>query len=150
MYKIIFIGMIISFVVMNPVYAGKIYRWVDDEGKVTYRDKPPPTDAGDFKEVDIDVDRNVIKMKKPTPSGSTSSGSSGSQNNAGTDSTTQQKDSERFIPGAVGKGKVQAPAPLEPTGVTPPTSPEAPAPLAPTGVPGVTPPTPLTLPRGSS
>ena len=33
-----------------PAYAGKLYKWVDKDGNVSYQDSPPPPDAGRIEE----------------------------------------------------------------------------------------------------
>lgn len=35
--------------VITPAHAGKIYRWVDSQGHVTYQDAPPPPGARDVR-----------------------------------------------------------------------------------------------------
>jgi len=36
-----------------PATAGKLYKWVDDEGNISYQDQPPPTDANVLDEREV-------------------------------------------------------------------------------------------------
>ncbi|MEN8166724.1 MAG: DUF4124 domain-containing protein [Pseudomonadota bacterium] len=38
-------ALLLSTLLLSPVQAGKLYKWVDDEGRVHYSDRLPPTDA---------------------------------------------------------------------------------------------------------
>jgi len=33
-----------------PAYAGKLYKWVDERGNISYQDRPPPAGAGKVEE----------------------------------------------------------------------------------------------------
>jgi len=48
-----------------PGDAAKIYKWTDEQGNVSYHDRPPPGDTGKLEEKDIDPDRNVIERQIP-------------------------------------------------------------------------------------
>ncbi|MFQ5995674.1 MAG: DUF4124 domain-containing protein [Acidiferrobacterales bacterium] len=50
-------------------HAVKLYKWVDEEGNVTYQDRPPPPHhGGKVKEKTIDPDAGVTKFVVPEPS----------------------------------------------------------------------------------
>ena len=56
----------IALTVSTPSFGGKVYKWIDEDGKITYRDKPPPVDSSGKTEVkDIDTDSNIIKYDAP-------------------------------------------------------------------------------------
>ncbi|HEX9628238.1 MAG TPA: glutaredoxin family protein [Acidiferrobacterales bacterium] len=38
-----------------PVEAAKLYKWVDEQGNVSYQDRPPPEGAGSVEEKDVRV-----------------------------------------------------------------------------------------------
>ena len=60
----IFIGT--ACAVSAPGFGAKVYKWIDEDGKVTYRDKPPPADSGGNTEIkDIDSNSNVIQYDTP-------------------------------------------------------------------------------------
>ncbi|GMQ90578.1 MAG: hypothetical protein BMS9Abin10_0973 [Gammaproteobacteria bacterium] len=50
------------------VHAVKLYKWVDEEGRVTYQDKPPPPGTDEVKEKTINPDEGVTEFTKPKPS----------------------------------------------------------------------------------
>ena len=37
--------LLLLFLVVTPVHAAKLYKWVDAQGRVSYQDKPPPQSA---------------------------------------------------------------------------------------------------------
>lgn len=39
--------------VASPVFAGKLYKWVDEAGNVTYQDRPPPAGEGRVEEREL-------------------------------------------------------------------------------------------------
>jgi glutaredoxin len=49
----------------SSAYAGKAYKWVDEQGKVHYQDNPPPESASQVEERDIRLGQPV-----PPPAGS--------------------------------------------------------------------------------
>lgn len=52
--------------VSTPGLGSKVYKWVDEDGKITYRDNPPPADSGGSTEVkDLNTDSNVITYETP-------------------------------------------------------------------------------------
>jgi glutaredoxin len=42
--------MLAAALAMAPAYAGKLYKWVDEQGNVTYQDRPPPEGRGKVEE----------------------------------------------------------------------------------------------------
>jgi len=63
------------------VQGAKVYKWVDEDGRVTYRDQPPPAESGGkVQEKELDSDSNVIEYEaplEPEPSGEQSDQGSG-------------------------------------------------------------------------
>jgi len=47
-----------------PTHAGKIYKWVDENGATQYTQKPPPKSASTTSEVDIGNHANIMKPEK--------------------------------------------------------------------------------------
>lgn len=46
--------------------GAKVYKWVDEDGRVTYRDQPPPAESGGkVQEKELDSDSNVIEYEAP-------------------------------------------------------------------------------------
>ena len=62
---IILLSLLLAGSVAAPGDAAKIYKWTDEQGNISYHDRPPPGDTGTLEEKDIDPDRNVIKIKIP-------------------------------------------------------------------------------------
>ncbi len=50
------------------VHAVKLYKWVDEEGNVTYQETPPPAGFGQVEVKDIDPDRDVTNFVTPESS----------------------------------------------------------------------------------
>jgi glutaredoxin len=42
---------------MAPAYAGKLYKWVDEQGNVSYQDRPPPEGQGKVEEKTVSEGR---------------------------------------------------------------------------------------------
>lgn len=42
-----------SLLLVPAVHAGKLYKWVDAEGRVSYQDRPPPSGSGHVEERDV-------------------------------------------------------------------------------------------------
>ncbi|MBT7953261.1 MAG: DUF4124 domain-containing protein [Gammaproteobacteria bacterium] len=53
----------IVFSSTSAVHAAKMYKWVDEEGNVTYSQKPPPTDSG-IQQENIKVSGKAVKPHK--------------------------------------------------------------------------------------
>jgi glutaredoxin len=49
------LGLICTFVLLPTAYAVKLYKWVDEDGNVTYHDRPPP-------EAGYSVERKDFKL----------------------------------------------------------------------------------------
>ena len=65
----VLVMVLIGLICDSPAHAVKVYKWVDEEGKVTYQDRPPPPDqGGKVKEKTIDPDAGVTKFVAPEPS----------------------------------------------------------------------------------
>ena len=65
----VLVMVLIGMICGSPAHAVKVYKWVDEEGKVTYQDRPPPPDqGGKVKEKTIDPDAGVTKFVAPEPS----------------------------------------------------------------------------------
>jgi len=48
-------------------HAVKLYKWVDEQGNVTYQDHLPPANASEVEEKDIDPNEGVTKFVLPKP-----------------------------------------------------------------------------------
>lgn len=89
----------------SPSFAGKVYKWVDEDGKVTYRDKPPPTDStGEVEIKELDSEKNVIQYqappeeKKPEADGRKESSSKEGKQKPGKDPKSEaDKSLEKYI-----------------------------------------------------
>jgi len=55
-------------------HAVKLYKWVDEQGNVTYQDRPPPANASAVEEKDIDPNEGVTKFVRPKPTEPSSDG----------------------------------------------------------------------------
>jgi hypothetical protein len=57
-------------VISAPVSAGtvKVWKWVDDDGKVVYSAYPPSSGVTNVEEKNFDPNHNVIEMPVPPPS----------------------------------------------------------------------------------
>ena len=55
----------LSLLLLNTAHAGKLYKWVDANGRVSYQDKPPPKNAKI-------LDEKTIDKKKPQANSDTS------------------------------------------------------------------------------
>ena len=60
----IIIIMLTVFLLPIPTHAGKIYKWVDENGATQYTQKPPPKSASTSAEVDIGNHANIMKPEK--------------------------------------------------------------------------------------
>ena len=47
------IAVLVTTLAVAPVYAAKLYKWVDEHGNVSYQDRPPPAGAGKVEEKDL-------------------------------------------------------------------------------------------------
>ncbi len=65
----VLVMVLIGMISGSPAHAVKVYKWVDEEGKVTYQDRPPPPDqGGQVQEKTINPDAGVTKFVAPEPS----------------------------------------------------------------------------------
>lgn len=62
-------AVLVSLLLLNSAHAGKLYKWVDANGRVSYQDKPPPKNAKILDEKTIDQKKsaynNVDRAKSP-------------------------------------------------------------------------------------
>jgi len=56
---------LLSLSVINTVHAGKLYKWVDATGRVSYQDRPPPKNAKILSEKS--VNKKPVKTTISTP-----------------------------------------------------------------------------------
>lgn len=57
--------LVLLLFISSPISAAKVYKWVDEDGNVSYRDKPPPKGSkGKIEEKQIDPDINI---SRPVP-----------------------------------------------------------------------------------
>ena len=47
------IGLLVSVLVTTPALAGKLYKWVDERGNISYQDRPPPEGRGKVEEKNV-------------------------------------------------------------------------------------------------
>lgn len=47
------IAFLLASLVATPVLAGKLYKWVDERGNVSYQDRPPPEGQGRVEEKNV-------------------------------------------------------------------------------------------------
>lgn len=58
--------MLAALLVTVSVQGAKVYKWVDEDGRVTYRDQPPPAESGGkVQEKELDTNSNVIEYEAP-------------------------------------------------------------------------------------
>ena len=53
---------------ITTAHAVKLYKWVDDDGRVTYQDRPPPRGTGTIEEKNIDPNQNTADSYIPPAS----------------------------------------------------------------------------------
>jgi len=79
------------------VHGAKVYKWVDEDGRVTYRDQPPPAESGGkVQEKELDSDSNVIEYEAP-PAPEPPKGQS-DQGNGDMDQSNSDTDQESSTP----------------------------------------------------
>ena len=44
------IPVLLACLIATPVLAGKLYKWVDERGNISYQDRPPPEGRGQVEE----------------------------------------------------------------------------------------------------
>lgn len=125
---------VISLCCLQPLQAAKVYKWTDEDGNVSYRDKPPPEGNGTVEEKEINPDINLTHtVPKAASKNSRESGAPASgMDSGGTQPYSVKTPSQRPGLGQISEGGQQS-------------TPE-PGYLAPSGTPGVTPPPTLTPP----
>jgi len=63
-----FVALLMFAALLATVSAqgAKVYKWVDEDGRVTYRDRPPPAESGgEVQEKNLDTNSNVIQYEAP-------------------------------------------------------------------------------------
>jgi hypothetical protein len=64
----ILVALLLMMAMHAPLsHAVKLYKWVDEQGNVTYQDRPPPANASAVEEKDIDPNEGVTKFVLPKP-----------------------------------------------------------------------------------
>lgn len=127
------------------IHAVKLYKWVDETGKVTYQDRPPPNSAAGVEEKNIDPDQNTLKFVIPQPQESSTTAAGRDQPDGAVtprsgdsegDSAGEQDASRRFAPAVAGGGAAGAEgsssggvAPTPPPPAVPPPGGFTPTPL---------------------
>ena len=134
--------LVLAALVPAPVPAAKIYKWIDENGKVSYRDKPPPEAGGKLEEKHIDPNRNVIKSRRPV-AGTTANKKPGANKKASTDDKDDNNNKHKkakILTGAdeLSGGQPAAPNSFSPTGTPPVSLPSSPTLPAPTPLPTLT------------
>ena len=49
------VAILVAALTVSPAFAGKLYKWVDDAGNVSYQDRPPPEGRGRVEEKEVRV-----------------------------------------------------------------------------------------------
>ncbi len=49
------VAVLVTALAVSPAFAGKLYKWVDEAGNVSYQDRPPPEGQGRVEEKDVRV-----------------------------------------------------------------------------------------------
>lgn len=52
----------------NPAWSAKLYKWIDDEGNISYQDSPPPVGSKLIREEDIDLSPSTTEPDQTQPS----------------------------------------------------------------------------------
>lgn len=47
------IAILLASLIATPAFAGKLYKWVDERGNVSYQDRPPPEGQGRVEEKNV-------------------------------------------------------------------------------------------------
>ena len=119
---------ILSFTAtVPPAEAVKLWKWVDEEGKVTYSESRPPSKATKAKQKQINPDQNVIKSEVPVSAPASSPSRAANNTNQ-----RQAKQPMQDVQKGIAAGGGAAPPPPVPA-VPPPAA--APAPPAAPAVP---------------
>lgn len=47
------VAVLVTALAISPAFAGKLYKWVDEAGNISYQDRPPPEGQGHVEERDV-------------------------------------------------------------------------------------------------
>jgi glutaredoxin len=47
------VAVLVTALAISPAFAGKLYKWVDEAGNVSYQDRPPPEGRGSVEEREV-------------------------------------------------------------------------------------------------
>lgn len=72
--NVLFALLLVMGIHVPLAHATKLYKWVDEQGNVTYQDRPPPANASEVEEKHIDPNEGVTKFVVPKPAESSSDG----------------------------------------------------------------------------
>lgn len=75
MMKKLFLSVLMLFCVSSVAVAQKLYKWTDPNGRVTYRDAPPPTGSG------YNVEEKKVRSDAPYSSDDENPNSEAASNN---------------------------------------------------------------------
>lgn len=140
---------VVALSAMPIAHGVTLYKWVDEDGNVSYQDYPPTSKSGTVEEKHIDPNQGVTEFVLPKnfKAGSTTRRVSGSRRTAqGGAATTDSPDAE----GSIGTGTVPTPAIPAPPGPFPPPAPVLPAVPSLPALPAVPPPPPPGVATGAS
>lgn len=116
----------------------EIYKWVDEDGNVTYLDKPPPAGQGKVEKKKIDPNQNLFQGRKLTAPSTGAPAATSPPSPPPEDETPTAPDRKKLPAAAVGdtpdEASTGAPSPLAPVPPPAPTPPPSPAPLTPAPV----------------
>jgi hypothetical protein len=83
-----------------PAEAVKLWKWVDKDGKVTYSESPPPSQATKIENKHINPDQNVIQADIPPSSPASSTGSSAPDSDEGSKTPSDNRTQKNGAAGA--------------------------------------------------
>lgn len=49
------VAVVVAALAVSPAFAGKLYKWVDEAGNISYQDRPPPEGQGRVEEREVRV-----------------------------------------------------------------------------------------------
>lgn len=70
----------LALALATHAYGVKLYKWTDEDGRVTYQDRPPPSAGGNVEEKDINPNQNRADSFVPPPSNASNPSAAGRRN----------------------------------------------------------------------
>jgi hypothetical protein len=72
----------LTLALTSYAYGVKLYKWTDEDGRVTYQDRPPPAASGNVEEKNINPNQNRADSFVPPPSNADNPPAAGRHRNA--------------------------------------------------------------------